>query len=54
MFDSTPIVTIRQLHVSKLKLILVSDMSNSTVPINEWPMQRIAAGIFVTIWGMVR
>ena len=28
-------------------------MSNSTVPINEWPMQRIAAGIFVTIWGMV-
>ena len=27
--------------------------TNSTEPINYWPMQRIAAGVFVALWGMV-
>ena len=32
---------------------MVKNVTETPPEINYWPMQRIAAGVFVALWGMV-
>ena len=41
------------IQAKNLEMEPINGTRNGTEPINYWPMQRIAAGVFVALWGMV-